>query len=100
MLMPMPPRLTDISAIASGQRRISVPSPAAAGRSHTGRHRTPQWNRHFADIHRHRHIRFDPAEVLAAEQCQRCLVRLARMLGGADGVLAPTGDEHQPAAPG
>ena len=42
----------------------------------------------WLDIHRHRHIRLNPAELLAAIQRQRCLVRLAGVLGGADGVLA------------
>ena len=52
----------------------------------------------WLDIHRHRHVRLDPAELLAAVQRQRCLVRLAGVLGGADGVLALAGEQHQPAA--
>ena len=54
----------------------------------------------WLDIHRHRHIRLNPLELLAAVQRQRCLVRLAGVLGGADSVLARAGEEHQPAAPG
>ena len=54
----------------------------------------------WLDIHRHRHIRLNPAELLAAVQRQRGLVRLASVFGGADGVLTRAGDEHQPAAPG
>ena len=54
----------------------------------------------WLDIHRHRHIRLNPAELLAAVQRQRCLVRLAGVLGGADGVLARAGEQQQPAAPG
>ena len=52
----------------------------------------------WLDVHRHRHIRLNPAELLAAGQRQSCLVRLAGVLGGADGVLARAGEQHQPAA--
>jgi hypothetical protein len=72
------------------QRRPVVLTPIVAER--TGGIDT------WLDIHRHRHICLNPAELLAAIQRQSCLVRLACVLGDADGVLALAGEQHQPAA--
>src|SRR5215212_6294115 len=52
------------------------------------------------NVYRHRHVRLNPAELLAAIQRQRCLVRLAGVLRCADGVLARASQHYQPAAAG
>ena len=71
----------DISAIASGQCRISCTQSSGGGLFTHGSSPNAPVERHLVDIHRHRHIRLNPAELLAAVQRQRCFVRLAGVLG-------------------